>query len=48
MATIAKMRHYHFVEGWKMRQISRVINISRNSVRKVIRLKETEHRNERE
>ena len=46
--TIAKIRRYHFVEGRKIKQISRDLNISRNTVRKVIRSKETEHRYERE
>ena len=35
--TIAKIRRYHFVEGRKIKQISRDLNISRNTVRKVIR-----------
>mgnify|MGYP001815031239 FL=1 len=46
--TIAKIRRYHFVEGRKIRQIARDLNISRNTVRKVIRGNETEHRYERE
>ena len=46
--TIAKIRRYHFVEGKKIKQISRDLNISRNTVRKVIRSKETEHLYERQ
>ena len=42
--TIAKIRRYHFVEGRKIKQIARDLNISRNTVRKVIRSNETEHR----
>jgi transposase len=46
--TIAKIRRYHFVEGRPIKQISRDLNISRNTVRKVIRSQVTEHRYERE
>ena len=46
--TIAKIRRYHFVEGRKIKQITRDLNISRNTVRKVLRSDETEHRYERE
>ena len=46
--TIAKIRRYHFVEGRSIKQISRDLNISRNTVRKVIRSQVTEHRYERE
>src|SRR5210317_1591367 len=46
--TIAKIRRYHFVEGRKIRQIARDLNVSRNTVRKVIRGNETEDRYERE
>lgn len=46
--TIAKIRRYHFVEGRKIKQISRDLNISRNTVRKVIRSGATQHRYERE
>lgn len=46
--TIAKIRRYYFVEGRKIRQISRDLNISRNTVRKVIRSGATVHRYERE
>jgi len=45
--TIAKIRRYYFVEGKKIREISREMNISRNTVRKVIRSEATEHRYER-
>jgi transposase len=46
--TIAKIRRYHFVEGRTIRQIARDLHLSRNTVRKVIRRNETEHRYERE
>jgi transposase len=46
--TIAKIRRYHFVEGRKIKQIARELNLSRNTVRKVIRSNATEHRYERE
>jgi Mor family transcriptional regulator len=46
--TIAKIRRYHFVEGRKIKQKSKDLNISRNTVRKVIRSNETEHRYERQ
>ena len=46
--TIAKIRRYYFVEGRKIREISRDLQVSRNTVRKVIRSGETEHRYERE
>jgi len=45
LKTIAKIRRYHFVEGRKIMQISKGLNIYRNSVRKVIRSREAEHRN---
>lgn len=48
METIAKIRRYHFVEGRKIKQIARELNISRNTVRKVIRSNVTEHRYARE
>lgn len=43
METIAKIRRYYFVEGRKIKQISRDLNISRNTVRKVIRSGKTKH-----
>lgn len=46
--TIAKIRRYHFVEGRNIKQISRDLNISRNTVRKVLRSNKTEHCYERE
>ena len=46
--TIAKIRRYHFVEGRSIKQISRDLKISRNTVRKVIRSGATEHYYERE
>jgi transposase len=41
--TIAKIRRYYFVEGRKIKQISRDLNISKNTVRKVIRSGKTKH-----
>ncbi len=46
--TIAKIRRYYFVEGRKIKEISRDLRISRNTIRKVIRSGATEHRYERE
>jgi len=46
--TIAKIRRYYFVEGKKIREISRELHVSRNTVRKVIRSGTTEHRYHRE
>ena len=41
--TIAKIRRYYFVEKRGIKQISRDLNISRNTVRKVIRSGNTKH-----
>lgn len=46
--TIAKIRRYFFVEGKKIKEISRELRISRNTIRKVIRSGATEHRYVRE
>lgn len=46
--TIAKIRRYYFVEGRKIKQISRDLNISKNTVRKVIRSGKTRHEYSRE
>ena len=35
--TIAKIRRYYFVEGKSIKKITRDLNLSRNTVRKVIR-----------
>lgn len=48
METIAKIRRYYFVEGRKIKQISRDLNISRNTVRKVIRSGKIKHEYSRE
>ena len=45
--TIAKIRRYHFVEGRSIKEISRLLRLSRNTVRKVIRSGATEHRYQR-
>jgi DNA-binding transcriptional regulator LsrR (DeoR family) len=41
--TIAKIRRYYFVDGKGIREISRMLGVSRNTVRKVIRSNATEH-----
>ncbi len=41
--TIAKIRRYYFVEDRSIKKISRDLNISRNTVRKVIRSGKTKH-----
>ena len=45
--TIAKIRRYHFVEGRKIKEISRLLRLSKNTVRKVIRSGATEHQYKR-
>ena len=45
--TIAKIRRYHFVEGKSIKEICRLLRLSRNTVRKVIRSGATEHRYQR-
>ena len=45
--TIAKIRRYHFVEGRSIKEICRLLRLSRNTVRKVIRSGTTEHRYQR-
>jgi len=42
--TIAKIRRYHFVDGKSIKEISRLLRLSRNTVRKVIRSGATEQR----
>lgn len=34
--TIAKIRRYHFVEGKGIKEISRLLQMSKNTVRKVM------------
>ncbi|MCP3890940.1 MAG: IS21 family transposase [Desulfobulbaceae bacterium] len=46
--TIAKIRRYYFVEGRSIKKISKDLNISRNTVRKVIRSGKTRHEYSRE
>lgn len=41
--TIAKIRRYHFVHGRGIKEISRKLGVSRNTVRKVLRGDSTEH-----
>ena len=41
--TIAKIRRYYFVEGRSIKKISKDLNISRNTVRKIIRSGKTQH-----
>lgn len=42
--TIAKIRRYYFVEGKGIKEISRLLQMSKNTVRKVIRSGATEHK----
>ena len=42
--TIGKIRRYHFVDGKGIREIGRLLRVSRNTVRKVVRSNATEHR----
>jgi len=46
--TIAKIRRYHFVDGKSIKEICRMLRLSRNTVRKVIRSGATEHRYQRD
>ena len=46
--TIAKIRRYHFVDGKSIKEICRLLGLSRNTVRKVIRSGATEHRYQRD
>ncbi len=46
--TIAKIRRLYFVEKVKIKAINRRLNLSRNTIRKVIHSGATEHRYERE
>lgn len=46
--TIAKIRRYRFVEGRGIKEISRKLGLSRNTVRKVIRTGATEHQYKRQ
>jgi len=46
--TIAKIRRYHFVDGKSIKEIGRLLQLSRNTVRKVIRSGATEHRYQRD
>ncbi len=46
--TIGKIRRYFFVEGKKIKQISRELRISRNTVRGVVRSGTTAHSYTRE
>jgi len=48
LETIAKIRRYYFVEKRGIKQISRDLNISKNTVRKVIRNDNTKHEYTRE
>lgn len=48
LETIAKIRRHYFSEGKKIKEISRELRLSRNTVRKVIRSGATEHSYSRE
>ena len=41
--TIAKIRRYYFIKKKGIKEISRDLNVSRNTVRKVIRNNNTRH-----
>jgi len=41
--TIAKIRRHHFVDGKKIKEICRDLDVSRNTVRKILRSGATEH-----
>lgn len=41
--TIAKIRRYNFVEGRSIKKISKDLNLSRNTVRNIIRSGKTKH-----
>jgi DNA-binding transcriptional regulator LsrR (DeoR family) len=45
--TIGRIRREHFVKGKTIREIARALNISRNTVRKVLRSGETSFEYER-
>jgi transposase len=45
--TISKVRLAFHVEGWSMKKISRELNVSRNTVRKIVRSSETDFTYER-
>lgn len=45
--SIAKIRRYYFIDGKSLKEISRLLRLSRNTVRKVIRSGATEHRYQR-
>ena len=47
METIAKIRRKHLVDGQSIRSVARDLVMSRNTVRKVVRSGETEHRYDR-
>src|SRR6195256_7013233 len=46
--TIARIRREHFVKGKTIREIPRDLNVSRNTVRRVLRSGETSFKYERE
>ncbi len=45
--SIAKIRRYYFIDGKSIKEISRLLRLSRNTVRKVIRSGATEHQYQR-
>lgn len=48
METIAKVRRYYFADGKIIIDVNRLLRLSRNTVRKVIRSGATEHRHQYE
>jgi IS30 family transposase len=48
LETIGRIRREHFLKGKTIREIARDLNVSRNTVRKVLRSGETSFEYERE
>ena len=48
MDTIARVRRAFHVQGWSVKRIVRELNVSRNTVRKILRSDETDFSYERE
>lgn len=40
--TIARVRRAFYVQGWSVKKIVRELNLSRNTVRKILRTDETD------
>ena len=48
MDTIARVRRAYHVQGWSMKNIARDMHVSRNAVRKILRLDENDFSFDRE